>query len=536
MPDGRYGIEIDSRLLRLTDKSMELKVTEDDFCDALKGYKLDESLIVLGEISKILFDANFKENELWKKEKTGFIIHKVSGQFVTEFAVEYIVNLFLICGSNNFKSLSLKDKDNILGIFSIYHNCIVHPPFKNNLVSLLIPMYLQQLSSQADIKDVLTRQILIFSKVLNEHSGPNKVDLNQYLIDETGMSIQDYTMLTFILLAAILESPRFNIGKFTEAKEEPLKTILTNEKMEAILKMLSATPAELRAIDQLYNSKLPPENTKSRYNPLWQKPIVKLGDNDFVVPSTSAYKKGALTGLYWFFENRLKTKFRDYFGTLFEEYVGLIIKDTYDAQDIEPGILYGSKKDAREFFDWIVNDKGAYILFETKAYQFPFYVLQTGDLDSVRKEILKKVVGTIRQMYERVQDIQKYSELEKFKGMDLRCVAVFYDIPFISTNTYDEDIKAALNGMDSKYPGIKDFKYTLISVDELENYQYVKSCVTIEEVAERARKTPGAGFTSEISAIYKENNLDPKVARNLLDKKFDEFFSEDMGFPYEETA
>jgi len=36
IPDGRYGIEIDSRLLQLTDKSMELKVTEDQFCNALK--------------------------------------------------------------------------------------------------------------------------------------------------------------------------------------------------------------------------------------------------------------------------------------------------------------------------------------------------------------------------------------------------------------------------------------------------------------------------------------------------------------------
>lgn len=530
MSDGRYGIEIDSRLLQLTDKSMELKVTEEQFCNALKGYKLDEALIVLGEISKMLFDPDFKENQFWKKEKTGFIIHKITSQYVTEFAVEYIANLFLISGSNDYKSLSLKDKDNILGIFSIYHNCLVHPSFKNNLFCLLIPMYLQQLYSQTDIKDVLTRQILIFSKILNEHSGPNKVDLNQYLIDETGMSIHDYTMLTFILLATILENSHFNIEKFTEVKEEPLKTILTNEKMEAILKLLSATPSELRVIDELYNSKLPPENTKSRYNPLWQKPIVKLGNNDFVVPSTSAYKKGALSGLFWFFENRLKKKFRDYFGTLFEEYVGLIIKDTYDVQDIEPGISYGNKKDTREFFDWIVNDDGSYILFETKAYQFPFYVLQTGDLDSVRKEILKKVVGTIKQMYDRVQDVQKYSELEKFKDKDLRCVAVFYDIPLVSTNIYDNDIKAALNGMELKYPGIKDFKYTLISVDELEDYQYVKSYVTIEEVADRVRKTAGSGFRLEINAIYKENNLDPKVVRNLLDKKFDEFFNENFNF------
>lgn len=525
-------IEIDSRLLQLSEKSMELKVTQEQFCNALKAYKLDDSLVLLAEISKSLFDPTFTENEFWKKEKNGFIIHKVTGQFVTEFAVEYLANLLLISGSNIHRSMSLKDKDNILGIFNIYTNCIVHPEFRNALVTLLIPMYLQQLSSQRDIKDVLTRQVLIFSKVLDEHSGPGKIDLNQYLIDEAGLSIEEYTKLTFIILAAILSYPRFNIGDFTSAEEEPLKGMITNENMNALMNLLSATPAELRAIDELYNSKLKPEETKSRYNPLWQKPIVRLGDNDFVVPSFSAYKKGALSGLYWFFENRLKKQFRDYFGILFQEYVGLIIKDSYESKDIESGVAFGNKKDAREFFDWIVSDDAGYNLFETKAYQFPFYVLQTGDMESVRKEILKKVVGTIRQMFERVQDIDKYDELAKFRGKSIKCVGVFYDIPFISTDVYDADIKSALLGLDSKYPGIKDFKYTLISAEELEDYQYVKPYITIEEIVERVRNTPGSGFTSEVMKFFKEKDLDSKTMRSLLDKKFDEFFGEDMGFTH----
>lgn len=533
MDDGRYGIEIDHRILRLSDKSMELKVTEDQFCDALKGYKLDESLTVLGEISRMLIDSKFKENQFWKKERVGFMVHKLTGQFITEFAIEYIANLFLISGSNNYKDLSLKNKDNILGIFNVYHNCLCHVS-NNALISIFIPMYLQQLSSQRDIKDVLTRQILIFDRTSNECACPDKIDLNKYLIDEIGISIKEYTTLTFVILAAILESPRFNIGNFAGLKKEPLKSTLTNEKMNAVLNLLSATPAELRTIDQLCNSKLQPENTKSRYNPLWQKPIVKLGDNDFVVPSIGAYKKGAFTGLYWFFENRLKINFRNYFGTLFEEYVGLIVKDIYKLKDIEPGISFGGKKDSREFFDWIVSDNNDYILFETKAYQFPFDVLQTGDIDLVRKQILKKVVGTIKQMFERIQDINKYQELNKFNSKKIRCIAVFYDIPFISTSIYDDDIKAALRSMDLKYPGIKDFKYTLISVEELEDYRYIKDYISIEEIVTRAKSTPGSGVITEINKVFQEKKLDTRINKNLLDKKFHEIFIKDMGLPYKE--
>ena len=528
MPDGKYEMIMDYRLCKLSSKEMELKVTEKQFCDSLKGYKLDEALIALSDISQKLFDPKFQENKYWRKEKTGFIINKFNKQFITEFAVEYIANLFLISGSNKYKNLSIKDKDNLLGVFNIYYNCLMCPDIKVLGENFLIPLSFQQFASQQDFKDTLTRQMLLFNEIHNNYdeNGANYIDLNKILKEIIGISIKDYISIIFFILVIILEKPYFSIGNLADVKEESLKKILTTKNLDIIFNFLSATPAELRKIDQLRNSNLNPVYTKSRYNPLWEKPIVKLSHDTFVVPSMNAYKKGAIMGLYWFFENKLGKKFRDYFGRLFEDYGGEIIKDIYGEDNVEKGRLYG-RKEKKEFIDWVVKEsEDNYLFFELKAYQLSLYALQTGDIEQVGKEILKKVVGTIKQMYKRVQDINNYPELYKYKNKKYQCIAIFYNMSFISTDMYKKYIKKSLEELEETLPGITNFEYTLMSIDELEDYKYIKDFISFEKLIEEVKNDKSINLIGQIRKVYRENGLDPKLVRNFLDKNFDESFVE----------
>lgn len=523
-----YALEIDSRLLALTTKEKEIKVSEEEFKIALKGYKLDEFLIFLAEISVKLFDSNFREDAVWKKEKNGFIIHKPSKQFVTDFAIEYITNILLLSGSNNFKRESIKYKDNIIAVFSIYHNSIMHPiNINGGAPSFLVPMFYQQITSQQDIKDAFVRQWLIFEKAHNLVEINEQLDLNAILLGESGMTIIEYIKLSFLILAAILTRPRFNFGSFDGSTISGMDDVLNNKKISAIIKQLAVTQQSFIDLDKKYNSKLKPEHTKSRYNPLWEKPIIILASNDFVVPSLSAYLKGALRGLYWIFENAKGKTFRDYFGKLFENYCGIVIKDIFGDKNVRPGINYG--KENKQLFDWVVDTINETILFEAKGYQFPLNALQTGNPELIRKAVFQNLVGTVQQMYERLQDVSKYDELKDFRNKNIAIVAVFYDIPLVSTNLYDSDIKLALNGLDKQYPGIKDFKYYFLAIDELENFAYVKDCITITELIDRVKNTPGAGVTGEIDKIIIKNNFSLDKKKNLLDKKFTEFYTEQLG-------
>ncbi|HEX5430105.1 MAG TPA: hypothetical protein VFX17_03465 [Patescibacteria group bacterium] len=529
---GNYILEADARLSALCN-SGELKVTQEQFCNALKGYKLDEALVVLGEISMKLNDKNFLENEALKKERSGFIIHKLTKIFITEFALEYIANSFIISGANNYKSLSIKDRDNILALFNIYHNGLVQGVRVRNLSSFLVPMYFQQFTSQMDIKDVFIRQWLIFEKIPAELPSDLVLDLDKVLKDKYGISIDEYIKLSFAIFAAGMSSPRFNLGRFTESTiTGGLSQVLKDEKMRSILNKLSVTPELFRDLDSKYNSNnLPSEYTKSRYNPLWEKPVIQVGANDYIIPSLSAYVKASFRGLYWIFENDLKAKFREYFGLLFERYVGLVLSDIYGESDVKPGFKYGSSHDKKEFFDWIVDRDDSVILIEAKGYQFPLPTLQTGDPALIRKEIFSKIIKTIKQMYDRVRDIPNYEELKSLKDKKIICIGIFYDVPLLSTSIYDEDIKKALTGLEENNPGIQDMEYYLISIEELEGYYFVKDYIEVDEIIKRVKANPATGVSNEISKVYKENNSGPPAIGNFLDRKFHEFYTEDLGLP-----
>ena len=523
-----YMIKVDNRLLELMKTERELRVSEDEFEKALKGYKFDEFLIILAQISAKLFDRNFTENDFWKKESVGFIIHKSSKQFITDFAVEYIANILLISGSSNFKKESIKNNDNIISLFSIYHNSIIQPVDKSNIaLSIFVPMFYQQMTSQQDIKNLFIRQWLIFKKSHELVSEEERIDLNQILIERIGINVAEYLKLCFLVLAVILKSPIFSFGSLENSTIPGLKDILNRQKISAIFKQLSITKEGFIKLDKRYNSQLDPKYTKSRYNPLWEKPIIILGNNNYVAPSLSAYAKGAIRGLYWIFENSKGKLFRDYFGVLFENYCGMIIQDIFSVKNVRVGIKFG--KENKEFFDWIVDNKGEIILFEAKAYQFPLKTLQTGDSKLIKKEIFNKLVETIKQMYQRCQDIDRNKELKEFKNKKITVVGIFYDMPFVSTSLYDIDIKLALSELDSAYPGIKNFDYIFLSIEELENYTYIKDCISIKSLIDRVRNTPGSGVLSETRKVFKENNLSSKQHKSLLDRGFKDFYSQELG-------
>lgn len=516
-------IHVDNRLASLLTKEMESEVTEEQFRWALKGYRLEESLLLLGRISARLYDDKFQEDGYWKKENTGFVIHKETGQFVTDFAIEYISNLLLISGANEYKSLSLADKSNVIGIFSIYFNQIIRPKKVENLASLLVPMSLQQFSSQKDFHDVFTRQIVIFQEIHSELSCEDKMDLINILKEKTGLTIEGYFKLSFFIFAKILSDPYFKQETFTEGELSRNAELLSEGKINLILACLAATPEEIRILDGKYNNRMSEEHTLSRYNPLWEKPIVRLARNSYVVPSVSSYVKGAFKGIYWLFENTDRSAFRKYFGSLFENYVGRVLKDIYGEKKVYPGVKYGTKKDSREFYDWIVELPDSYILIEAKGYQFPLPTLQTGKPSLVEKEVSEKIVETIRQMFDRKQDIERYDELRHFKKKKITCVAIFYDIPFVSTNMYDASIKSALHNMEKDKSGICDFEYILLDIEEIEQYSYVKDYIDIEGLVRRSKETPGSGVQAEIRKISVDNKHAGGRRDNLLDKKLKEF-------------
>lgn len=528
---GKNVLEIDQRIANITRQDKELKVTEVEFFNAIKAYKLNETLEQFAIISKKIFDDAYPKE--WHRMGRGGIQHP-SGVFLTQFSIEYLASAMILSGSNNWKSESVKNKDNMLGLFNVYQNGLIQEvSAKAGIMSLLIPMYFQQFVSQAEPKDVFTRQWYIFHKVNSRLEGKTFDNLNDVFLKEVGISLLEYTKLCFVIFATLVMYPRFNIGKLTGADIKGLNDVLSEEKMTIFLNLVSANYAEFRELDSKINKDLDPKYTKTRFNPLWLKPIIRMGENDYLAPSMTAYMTATFKGLFWWFDAHFRKQsrvkgddFRSYFGSLFEEYAGDVIKDIYGEEKVSSQISYGSKKNNGLFFDWIVETNQKTFLFEIKGYQFPLEVLQKGDPENIRKEVVNKIIKTVIQMYRRVKDVNTFEEMKHLRGKKLVPIGVFYDIPLISTPMYRDNILSALNNLESTYTGIKDFKYYLMSIEELEDYCYASDNADIDVLLHEANTNNATGFRAELG---KANGNKPPTRKNILDRSFNEYCSDVIG-------
>ena len=527
---GKNVLEIDLRLGNISCEDKELKITQEELFNAIKAYKLNEALEQFAIISKKIFDNAYPKE--WQRIGRVGVRHP-SDIILTQFAIEYLASAMILSGSNDWKSESIRNRDNLLGLFNIYHNYLIQEvSAKSEITSLLVPMYFQQFVSQAEPKDVFTRQWYLVDKINLRLEGNSTFDnLNDVFLKEVGITILEYTKLCFVIFAALVTFPRFNIGKLTGANITSLNDVLSAEKMSIFLNLISADYATFRDLDNSLNKNLDPKYTKTRFNPLWIKPIVKLGENDYLAPSMTAYMTSTFKGFFWWFDtyfrkhsNKKASDFRKYFGELFEEYVGDILKDIYGEYKVSPQIPYDIKKSGRLFFDWIVTTEKKIFLFETKGYQFPLEVLQKGDPENIRKEVVNKIIYTIVQRYRRIQDIETFEELRHLRGKNLVPIAVFYDIPLVSTPMYQKNIKAALENLENNYPGIKCFQYGMLSIEELEDYYYVADKIDIDIPLLEANKNAATGFRAELGKI---TNNQPR--KNLLDRAFNEYCSEVIG-------
>lgn len=481
-------------------------------------------MALLADLSVKIFNNGFRETEYRILSRGG--VRHVSGIFVTQFAIEYLVNLFLISGSNDYKRESLKNKDNLFGLFNIYQNSILTHKYdvkEHGATSLIIPIAFQQFRSQLDPKNMFIRQMYLFGYPAQDGG----INLDDVFFKNVGLTISDYLRLTFIYFAlATQQKPHFTRNIRFEGSVTIFKEVLIQEKVDKFLDFLSLSYNDFRILDDKLNQNSE-VGTKSRFNPLWIKPIVKLQDNTYLIPSISAYFTACFDGLFWFFDNYFKendeeglTKFRKEFGkNNFEKYVGDNLNYIYGNKGVDVGIKYGKGSNS-EFFDWIVKKGNKRYLIEAKAYQFSLFTLQTGNLVGVKSEI-KKIVDTIVQMYKRIKDIYSYSELNDFKNTENIPIAIFYKIPFISGPMYNEYIFEEISKLEEKYIGIKDFKFHLMSIEELEIFFHASHVVDVEDILVKVKNDHIGNFVSEVGKIVEENG---NRGRNIIEKEFDGYF------------
>ena len=496
----------DSDIGELKNKA-EGTVTEEELKAVLKRYNLRDGLIVLGKASN--FVNNYKGEgaigrAAFRDPKTGV--------FVTQFGLAYLANALITSGANDYKAKHLGNQQNILLLSNIYSNCLVSPEIKKDknapvqkkdLTSMLVRMYAEQFEYQFNAVLLIARTIVIYSDLVNKVLPSRFEKFTTIFERETRLTIEEYFFLSVAAWACVQKTATFRKEALTEARIPSMQSVLTDEKVSSFLNILTADYKTFRAEDQKANTSLDSVFTKFRFNPLLLYPIIKadrIEIDPYIVPNTLAFAKKAFGGLYWWFHRYFKAKgiwhdFRNYYGELFEQYVGLILRKMYGEVNVHPEITYKTGK----FIDWWVERDGKIYLFEAKAYQFALTTKQTGDLDILIKEVKSKIVQTIEQVYRRIQDIPKYNELAVFRGKQLIPVIIFMEIPLASGNLYKEIVDEELEKLEqSGLKGVKNAKIHFLNIEELELYGGAVDKISLEEAFSRYEHNTKDGFLSVI--------------------------------------
>ena len=512
-------------------------VSEDDLKSVLRRYNLRDALTVIGRASFYIYTTH-DPNNIYK------IAHRdpETGIIVSQWALAYLANIFLISGSNDHKAKSFSSKpDNLLVLCNLYGNNLQQPEMLNgtdirnedNFRSLMVRISFEQLEYQFTPVNMIARTIVLFNDVANR-LVPQRFDpLPQIFERSTGVNTSDYLLIAMAVVSGAHKTATFRPTMFASADIPRLKGLLSEGKVQKCLEMLSADYKEFQQEDRKANRKLDPLFTKTRFNPLWIVPIIKSPSrrfDPFIIPNSLGYIRAAFGGLFWWFHRYFEARgvqqeFRNYFGYLFQEYVGMVLKSVFGDKNVHPELSYGRDK---KFIDWWLERKGKIYLFEVKANQFALASRQTGEEDLIVKGEIRKVAEAIEQVYRRVQDVMQYEELKVFRNKHLLPFIIFYDMPFISGPMYEDSIRESLAEIETAkgLSGLQAFSHYLLNIEELELFDGAVNKIEMEEIFPIIRQNRAKAFLS----VVREATGQQQLRNHFLDEAYKKFFGLKLNF------
>jgi hypothetical protein len=321
-----------------------------------------------------------------------------------------------------------------------------------------------------------------------------------------GASTLHYINVGFTAFAAATSTDGFTRGYFTKARDEGIK-IPSDRKLLPLLDRLAADPVQLRNLHRKHHTS-DPRFAIYDFNPLLMHPLVRpwrqkkhvaTEDDRMVAPIPDLVVFKNSVGIFYEMFNRYGVDFSNYFGFVFEAYIGRILQHCVvssrllSEDDLRQS--YSSDK-GKKVPDWIVVEGETAILIECKATRFSRAVLATGDEAAVN-DSLKQVIKGLRQLDNfRQACLAKRPGLEVLHGCKMFRPLLLTLEPLYLINSrffrkYLDDELAAF--------GVADLPWYILSVDELERLQpYMATGVGFDEMLKELRQKSLPAFLDEL--------------------------------------
>ncbi|MBI2910127.1 MAG: hypothetical protein HYX92_21000 [Chloroflexi bacterium] len=234
----------------------------------------------------------------------------------------------------------------------------------------------------------LPRILAIYRKIapsLCEHFG---FSLSQVYQQKYGLNLDELWFLGFGLYSCVNAHPGNTFGPATLCQSKDFKSIsppLANR----FLDLVSCTPAE-------YCSRLGEPNTGEQgfepynLNPLINWPLIKLGDQEYVLPLPRYLLYRVSSGVYYELVREDQGRFGGILGRAFEIYVGDILRDLPGVPELLPEQSYEIDGQKNVSCEWMIVDGESAVLIECKTRCLSALAKITGDRERIRADLARQ--------------------------------------------------------------------------------------------------------------------------------------------------
>lgn len=348
--------------------------------------------------------------------------------------------------------------------------------------------------------------------------GVPRFDLPAAFEELNGVPVMDFLKVGYMTWAAAGSGNQmaFSRSYFDRARAQGLVLPPDGEVLR-VLDQISTTQERFAAEhDRLKNADR--RFAMYDFNPLLSYPVVRpfasgrtlrAEEDALVVPLPDLLVSRLSVGVYHQMLNRHKEAFTRYFGHLFGEYVGMVLRNS-----VPPGALV-SEEEIRETYpekrgkvpDWAVVDGSTAVLIECKATRFTRKALASGDKDAVN-EGLKQVLKGLGQLHEFAEACRaRRPGLERFHGCTefKPILSTPEPLYLVNSHFFREHVDGLLAAR-----GITDLPWLVLPVDELERLQpHLKAGIGLGETIDGLRK-PGATFNNVLESMVERTDLSYK--------------------------
>jgi hypothetical protein len=312
---------------------------------------------------------------------------------------------------------------------------------------------------------------------LSTRKGIPKFNFKEAFQSLYGASLLEYINIGFTSFTAAKMTDGFTRGYFVKARDVGLK-IPSDKKLLPILDKLAADPVRLSNIHRKHRT-ADPRFAIYDFNPLFLHPLVRpwrqkkhvaMDDDRMIAPLPNLVVLKNSTGIFYEMFNHYGVDFSNYFGYMFEAYVGRVLQHSLRSSKLlsEDEIRQTYPTDKGKVPDWIIVEGDTAILFECKATRFSRAALTTGSEQAVN-DSLKQVRKGLRQLHQFRQACQaKAPGLEALHGCKaLRPVLVTLEpLYMINSPLFRNYINSELAA-----EGVTNLPWHIFSVEELERFQ-----------------------------------------------------------------